>query len=93
MHPHVAQVALDRIVPHVAVAAVHLQRRVAHGKPGIGRETLGHGAVQGGLRIAPVQLAGRMVDHEAGRLQLGRHVGEAELKRLELGERLAELLA
>jgi hypothetical protein len=35
----------------------------------------------------------RAPDHQPRRVELGRHVGELELRRLEVGQRLAELLA
>ena len=37
-----------------------------------------------------VELPGGLVEEDARRLQLGLHVGEAELQRLELVQRLAE---
>ena len=44
-------------------------------------------------RLARVLEPGRVVDHEACRLEVGRHLGELELHALELRDRLAELLA
>src|ERR1051326_4972493 len=44
MHAQVAQIALDRKVLEVAVAAMQLQRLVGDMKTGIGREALGHRA-------------------------------------------------
>src|SRR5438067_6502508 len=45
VHAQIAQIALDREVLEVAVAAVELQRLVRDMKPGIGREALGHRAL------------------------------------------------
>src|SRR5580704_5522017 len=51
----VAQIALDREILEVAVAAMQLQRLVGDMETGIGREALGHRAVQGRLGVAAVQ--------------------------------------
>ncbi len=49
MHAQIAQIALDRKVLQIAVAAEQLQRLVADVEPGIGREALGHRAMHGRL--------------------------------------------
>ena len=72
---------------------MQLQRLVDHPEAGVGREALAHG---GGLRRLGrlgVQQRRRAPDQESRGIELGRHVGELELSRLEVGQRLAELLA
>ena len=62
-------------------------------KPASVGEALAHG---GGLRRLGrlgVEQRGRAPDHQPRRIELGRHVGQLELRRLEIGQRLAELLA
>src|SRR5665213_645737 len=93
VHAQIAQIALDRIFLDVAVAAVQLQRLVDDLETGVGGEALGHGALGSGFGIVALKRTGGAMHHEPRRVELGRHVGEAELERLELGERLAELLA
>src|SRR5260370_7568769 len=53
--PHVAEEALDRELPHVAVAAVHLDRLIRHPVRDLGPEELGHGAL--GDPVLPPLLA------------------------------------
>src|SRR5690348_17076498 len=45
MHPQIAQIALDREILEIAVAAMQLQRLVGDMKPGVGREALCHRAL------------------------------------------------
>ena len=54
----IAQMALDREVPEVAVAAMQLQRLVDDVEPGVGGDALGHRTVQRRLGVALVE-AGR----------------------------------
>src|SRR6185312_8562319 len=89
----IAEVALDRIVLDVAVAAMELQRLVADPEAGIGREALGHRAAHRRVRLPGIERRSRAPHHEARRLELRRHIGELELQRLELGELAAELPA
>ena len=87
----VAVEALDLELRGVAVAAVHLHR-VDRGLEGhLRAEHLRHPGLPVGA-TAPDRV-GRPVRHQAGGLELDRHVGELELDRLELGDRLAERLA
>ncbi|MNF08874.1 hypothetical protein D3C80_2093990 [compost metagenome] len=72
---------------------MQLQRIVAQGKTVIGGEALGHGAVQTGLAVALIQLVRGQAHHLPAGGEVGEHVGELELQGLELGQRLAELLA
>src|SRR4029077_1796885 len=51
----VAQVALDREIAEIAVAAMQLQRLVDDMKPGVSGEALGHRAMQGRGGIAVVE--------------------------------------
>ena len=44
VHAQIAQIALDREILEIAVAAMQLQRLVDDMKPGIGGEALGHRA-------------------------------------------------
>src|SRR3954453_10917332 len=47
--------------------------------------------MQGGVGIALVEARGGAAQHQPGSVEFGRHVGELELKRLEIGEPLPEL--
>src|ERR1700722_6523543 len=51
----ITQIALDREIPEIAVAAVQLQRLVGDVEPGIGGDALGHRAMQRRLRVALVE--------------------------------------
>src|SRR5215472_3118197 len=55
---HVAQIALDREILQVAVAAKELQRLVADMKPGVGRQPLGHRAMHCRLWVAAIEARG-----------------------------------
>ncbi len=89
---HVAHVAFDGVVAHVARAAQHLHGVGGHFHRHIGGEALGHGGVHGGI-LPGIQLIGGFVDQQARSLDLHRHVGEHELYALEGSDGLAELLA
>ena len=93
MHAQIAPEAFDRIVAQIAIAAEHLQRAVRHAAARVGGKTLGHGGKAGLVRRARGDLAGGGVEQRARRLQFGGHIGQLELGVLELGNRLAELLA
>jgi hypothetical protein len=54
----VAQIALDRKILEVAVAAMELQRLVADLEPGVGGEALRHRAMQGRIGVAVVEAGG-----------------------------------
>src|SRR6266550_7027780 len=89
--PHVAEEALDRELPHVAVAAVHLDRLIRHPVRDLGREELGHGDL-GDAVLARVVARRGVIDQMPRRLDLGRHVGDPVAQRLLAAERLAESL-
>src|SRR5215470_2431126 len=55
VHPQVAQIALDREVFEITVAAMQLQRLVDDMEPGIGGDALRHGAMQRRLRCALIE--------------------------------------
>src|SRR5512146_811068 len=91
-HPHRAPQPLDREVGDVAVAAVDLDRVRAHLLGHLGGEQLGHRSLlEAGL--AGVAQRGGVEVQLAGGLDLGRHVGEAEIDRLVPDQRLAHALA
>ncbi len=56
-------------------------------------EALGGGALEGEVLVAAFRGGGGLVGEGAGGLDLHGHVGEHELDALEVGDRLAELLA
>src|SRR5271169_2697972 len=72
VHAQIAQIALDRKVLQIAVAAEQLQRLVADVEPGISRETLGHRAMHDRLWITAVEARGPAPDHQPCRVELGR---------------------
>ena len=59
----------------------------------VGGERLGHGGKARLVGRAGGDLGGREIEQRARRFEVGRHVGERELGVLEIGDRLAELLA
>src|SRR5215210_3774141 len=88
----VAVEALDLVLLRVAVAAVDSERLLDDLLAGLRREQLGHAGLE--VRaLAGVLHPGRLQREQARRLDLRRHVGELELDRLVLGDRLAEGLA
>src|SRR5260370_33637356 len=93
VHAQVAEIALDGEVLQVAVAAMQLQRLVDDLKPDIGRETLAHRRGLRRLGRLGVEQESRPPDQDPRGVELGRHVGQLELRRLEFGDRLTELLA
>ncbi|MNE14333.1 hypothetical protein D3C80_1072090 [compost metagenome] len=72
---------------------MQLQRLIGDLEAGVGRQALGHRAPFGLFRVAGVDGPGAAQHHQAGRLQIGRHVRQLELGVLELADGLAELLA
>src|SRR6185312_15027415 len=88
----VARVALDRILARVAVAAVHLDGGVAGAPRRLRRVQLRHRRLAR-ERLAVLLEPRRAHRQQARRLELGGGVGEAELDRLKVGERPAELHA
>mmetsp|Transcript_21033 Transcript_21033/g.81292 ORF Transcript_21033/g.81292 Transcript_21033/m.81292 type:complete len:205 (-) Transcript_21033:4250-4864(-) len=93
VHAGVACQPFQRKLIQVAIATVQLQGFVADGETNVGGEALGHRAVGAGLNVARIQLECRQAHHLARGNQLGSHVRQAELQRLQTGQRLAELLA
>src|SRR3954447_12168294 len=88
----VAVEALDLVLLRVAVAAVDAQRLLDAEVAALGGEELRHAGLE--LRaLAGVLHPGGAERHQARRVDLRRHVGELELDRLVLGDRLAERLA
>src|ERR1700709_2013080 len=84
--------ALDLVLLRVAVAAVDAEALLDALLAGLRGEQLGHPGLEAGAR-AGVLHPRRLAGDEAGGLDLGRHVGELELDRLVLGDRLAEGLS
>src|SRR3954454_6894430 len=91
-HLRVAVVALGRKLPRVAVAAEDLDRlpRLTAGDGG--REELGLRALDGVRQAGLLEPRGA-VGERAGGLDLGLHVGELVLDRLEAADRPAERVA
>src|SRR5439155_19024101 len=87
----VAVEALDRRLLHVPVPAVDLQRPVRDSVRELAGEELRHRRLPR-ERPALVLQPRRTVDERTTRLDLGCHVREPELDRLERGDRLPELL-
>ena len=88
----VAHHPLDGVLVDVAVAAQHLDGVGGHLHGRVAGEELGERGEMGDLgRVVVDQLRG-VVDHRPGGGGLRLHVGDHELDRLELGDRLAELL-
>src|SRR5258708_1624060 len=88
----VAVKALDLVLLRVAVAAVNAKALLDALLAGLRGEQLRHPSLEIGA-LAGVLHPRRFAGDETGRLDLGRHVGELELNRLVLGDRLAEGLA
>src|SRR5215211_5475375 len=88
----ISVVALDRKLLRVAVAAEYLDRLGRLSAGDRGGEQLRH---RTGLGVRPPLLAqpGCPVDEHARRLDLGRHVGQLPLNRLEVADALPELSA
>src|SRR5882757_5652689 len=90
----VAHEALDLEVAHVAGAAEDLYRVGRHLHRRVAGEALEHRRLgREAVPLFAVGHAGAVVEHAACRLGLHLHVGQHELDALELGNRLAELLA
>src|SRR5262245_24525707 len=88
----VAVVALDVELLGVAVGAVDAHRLEAVLERGFGGEELGHAGFHVATPARVVGARGRL-DQQARGLGPRRHVGELQLYRLVLGDRLAEALA
>src|SRR5919106_1603791 len=89
----IPEIPLDLVILDVSIAAVQLQGIIAHFEGNIGRETFGHCAGDGRIPRLGIELASGSVDHQPRRLQLGRHLREAELQGLEIRQSLPELPA
>src|SRR6187551_766557 len=88
----VAVEALDLVLLRVAVATVDAEALLDALLAGLRGEQLRHPRLQVGA-LTGVLHPRRFTGDKSGRLDLGRHVGELELDRLVLGDRLAEGLA
>src|SRR6476661_7204028 len=88
----VAVEALDLVLLRVAVAAVDAEALLDALLAGLRGEELGHAGLEVGADAGVLHLR-RFAGDQAGRLDLGGHVGELELDRLVGGDRLAEGLA
>src|SRR5918997_1253830 len=88
----VAVEALDLVLLRVAIAAVDAEALLDAEAAGLGGEQLRHAGLELGALAGVLQPRG-LAGQQAGGLDLGRHVGELELDRLVLGDRLAERLA
>ena len=93
VHAGVAQVTLKRILTNIAVTAVQLQRFIADIETQVRGQTFGHGTHHGAIFFLAIQLPGGKAHHLLGSDQLGSHVGEPKLHRLEFPQRLTELTA
>src|SRR5438128_4323246 len=90
--PHVAEEALHGKLPHVAVAAVELDRLVRDPVGHLGAEELGHGDL--GDAVPPGIVEPRRVVHQMSRgLELRRHLGHPMPQGLLLAQRAAEGVA
>src|SRR6476620_12057056 len=85
----VAVEALDLVLLRVAVAAVDAEAFLDAVLAALRGEELGHPGLEVGA-LAGVLHPRRFAGDQAGSLDLGRHVGELELDRLVVGDRLAE---
>src|SRR4051794_30887885 len=88
----VAVEPLDLVLLRVAVAAVDAEGVLHDLLAGLRGEQLRHAGLEVGA-LAGVLEPRRLAREEPRRLHLGGHVGELELDRLVLGDRLAEGLA
>src|SRR6476469_7729927 len=88
----VAVEALDLVLLRVAVATVDAEALLDALLAGLRGEQLRHPRLEVGALAGVLQARG-LAGEEAGGLHLGGHVGELELDRLVLGDRLAERLA
>ena len=86
-------VAVERVLPREARAAVHLDRPLARRDRGLGRERLRRCGRSGRLRVALGHAPGGPVGERAGELDVGVRVGERVRDGLVDADRLAELLA
>ena len=89
----VAHHPLDRELVDVAVAAEHLDGVRRHAHRGVAGDEFTHRRPAAGVRRPGVDLGRGLVQELARGLGLGVHVGEHRRDHLELGDRLAELLA
>src|SRR6266700_3860314 len=90
--PHVAEEALHGELPHVAVAAVELDRLVRDPVGHLGAEELGHGDLGDAVPPGIVEPR-RVVHHMARSLDLRDHLGHPMPQGLLLAQRAAEGVA
>jgi hypothetical protein len=79
---HIAEEALDGVIFQVSVSSVHLKRIVGDFEGLVAREELGHGTVDGGLRVLLVQHTRCVPHQQLASIQFGRHVRQFELQGL-----------
>ena len=91
-HPHVAVVALDRVVVDVARPAVDLDREVRAVLRRLGRVELRDRRLGGRRAALVLEEAGAVDEHPRG-VGLHAHVGDHRLHELERRDRAPELLA
>src|SRR4051794_4122815 len=90
-HAHVAEVALDRVVVHVARAAVDLDRLVGAALRRLGGVELGDRGLRGRGPASILEEAGAPHEHPR-RVGLDPHLGDHRLHELERADRPPELL-
>jgi hypothetical protein len=73
-----------------AVAAVDLDRLIDDFLRVLGSKQLGHGGLTGDARRAHVLRPGGAVDEQCRRIDVERHLGDARLDHLQVGQRGAE---
>src|SRR6185369_3784036 len=83
------EITLHRKGPRVAVAAMDLDRLQGRPRGRLRGEELGHGSLPGKPRSTILQPGGPVYE-EPGRVELGRHVGQHPLDRLEIGYGVTE---
>ena len=93
MNAQVAHNALHFIVGEISIPAMKLQSIIGNFEAHIGHKSFSHGAPARGLWVRGIQPACGLIQKDARRFEFGFHIGELELRRLKICQRLAELLA
>ena len=93
MHAQVPHNALDLIVSQIAIAAMQLQGVISDFAACVCGKAFLHSTGRSFARVAPVNHIGGAVDHEACGGQIGCHIGQLELRVLEIRYALAKLFA
>src|SRR5690554_1023970 len=92
VYPGITHQTLQWVILQVTIAAMQLLGIQAYLETEVSRHAFGHGAIYAGLRVLGIEHVGSQPDHLARRHDVGEHVGELELKCLEGGQGLGELL-